>query len=49
LWRPRRRISVFRACSEVIDYFMKAREIEELDRRVSALEEAILRQRRQMP
>ena len=36
-----------RACSEVIDYFMKAREIEEMDRRVSALENAVLRQGRQ--
>ena len=38
-----------RACSEVIDYFMKAREIEELDRRVSALETAVLKEGRHLP
>ena len=31
-----------RACAEVIDYFMKARELEDMERRLSALERAIL-------
>ena len=31
-----------RACAEVIDYVMKARELEDLERRLAALEKAIL-------
>ena len=38
-----------RACSEVLDYFMKARELEDMDRRVRALENAVLRQGRHLP
>jgi hypothetical protein len=38
-----------RACGQVIDYFMKAREIEELDRRMSALENAVLSEGRHLP
>jgi hypothetical protein len=47
--RPRGRISVFRACSEVLDYLMKTRELEKLGRRMSALEKAVLRQGRHLP
>ena len=35
-----------RACSEVLDYFMKARELEDMDRRVSILERAVLKDER---
>jgi hypothetical protein len=38
-----------RACREVLDYFMKARELEDMDRRVSALEEAVLKEGRHLP
>ena len=38
-----------RACSEVLDYFMKARELEDIDRRVSALENAVLKEGRHLP
>ena len=31
-----------KACSEVLDYFMKAREIEDMERRLSVLERAVL-------
>lgn len=30
-----------RACGQVIDYFMKARELEDMDRRLAALEEIV--------
>ena len=33
-----------RACSEVLDYFMKARELEDMERRLCALERAVLRE-----
>jgi hypothetical protein len=32
-----------RACGQVLDYFMKARELEDMERRLSALERVILR------
>jgi hypothetical protein len=38
-----------RACSEVLDYFIKARELEDMDRRVSALENAVLKEGRHLP
>ena len=31
-----------RACGQVLDYFMKVRELEDMERRLSALERAIL-------
>jgi len=36
-----------KACAEVIDYFLKARELEDLERRLAALERAILGEERQ--
>ncbi len=36
-----------RACGEVLDYFMKARELEEIERRVAVLERVVLREGRQ--
>ena len=38
-----------RACREVLDYFMKARELDDMDRRVSALENAVLKEGRHLP
>jgi len=37
-----------RACGEVLDYFMKARELEEMERRLTALEKAVLRNERHL-
>ena len=38
-----------RACGQVLDYFMKARELEDMERRLSALERVVLRDERQVP
>ena len=37
-----------RACGNVLDYFMKARELEDMERRLIALERAILKNERQI-
>ena len=37
-----------RACGNVLDYFMKARELEDMERRLIALERAILKNERQV-
>ncbi len=37
-----------RACGQVLDYFMKARELEDMDRRLCVLERAILKNERQI-
>jgi hypothetical protein len=36
-----------RACREVLDYFMKARELEEIERRLAVLERVVLREGKQ--
>lgn len=35
-----------RACGQVLDYFMKARELEDMERRLTLLEKAILKNER---
>lgn len=37
-----------RACGQVLDYFMKARELEDMERRLLVLERAILKNERQV-
>ena len=37
-----------RACGHVLDYFMKARELEDMERRLIALERVILKNERQV-